>query len=70
MDEPIPLSDEGIDPPPEQIAVKYINVNGRKEHEALLRDEKKMLELGLDPYFEIMVYLKRWDGWLNNENGA
>lgn len=57
---------EGIDPPAELLPVKYINVNGREEHEALLRDEKKMLELGLDPYFEKMVYLKRWSGWLED----
>lgn len=57
----IPL-DDGI--PTEQIPVDYINVNGREEHEALLRDEAKMLELGLDPMYERMVYLTRWGGWL------
>jgi hypothetical protein len=58
---------QDINPPSEQILVKYINVNGREEHEALLRDESKMLDLGLDPYFEIMVYLRRWGGWLNEK---
>jgi hypothetical protein len=62
----IPLSHD-IDPPAEQIPVKYINVNGREEHEALLRDEAKMLELGLDPIYEKIVYLKRWGGWLNEQ---
>lgn len=59
----------GIDPPAEQIPVNYINVNGREEHEAMLKDEEKMLSLGLDPYFERMVYLKRWGGWLHQTEG-
>jgi len=45
----------------------WINVNGREEHEAILRDDKKMLELGLDPYFEKMVYLKRWGSYLTDD---
>ena len=61
----ISLNLEGIDPPIELPPRKWINVNGREEHEAMLRDEKKMLELGLDPYYERMVYLRRWGGWLN-----
>ncbi len=60
-----PLDDfGGIDPPAEKIEPKWINVNGREEHEAMLKDEEKMLSLGLDPVFERMVYLKRWGGWL------
>ena len=55
----------GVDPPAELPPIKVINVNGREEHEALLRDEAKMLELGLDPIYERMVYLTRWGGWLN-----
>lgn len=44
---------------------KWINVKGREEHEELLRDAEKCAELGLDQYYEVMVYLKRWGGWLN-----
>lgn len=55
----------GIDPPAEIPPVRCINVNARREHEAILKDEKKCLELGLDQYYEVMVYLKRWGGWLN-----
>lgn len=56
---------EGIDPPAELPPVKYINVNGREEHESILRDSKKMWEMGLDPYFEKIIYIKRWGNWLN-----
>jgi len=59
-----PLGD-GQNPPAEQIPTKWINVNGRKEHEALLKDSKKCEELGLDQYYEIMVYLRRWGSWLD-----
>lgn len=52
-------------PPAEQMMPKLIDVNGREEHEAILKDPKKCDELGLDIYFETMVYLKRWGGWLN-----
>lgn len=55
----------GIDPPGEMLEPIWINVNGREEHEAVIRDVAKCTELGLDQYFEIMVYLKRWGGWLN-----
>ncbi len=64
--EPIPLSD-GIDPPTQLPEIKWINVQGREEHEAMLRDPEKMISLGLDPYFEIMVYLKRWGCWLEDQ---
>lgn len=56
---------EGINPPDKLPETKYINVNGRKEHEDLIRNTEKCAEIGLDQYFEIMVYLKRWGGWLN-----
>jgi hypothetical protein len=56
--------DDGIDPPAEQIPTKYINVNGRKEHEALLKDAEKCKELGLDQVYETIVYLNRWGSWL------
>lgn len=57
---------EGIDPPAEIPAVKYIDVKGRKEHEDLLKDEQKMLSLGLDAVYERIVYLQRWGGWLHD----
>lgn len=66
-DEPIPLSNEGIWPAPEMIPVNYINVNGRGEHEALLKDVEKMLSLGLDPDYERIVYLKRWGSYLDGQ---
>lgn len=55
----------GIDPPAHIPETKWINVNGREEHEAMLRDTDKMHELGLDPVYEKIVYLKRWGSWLN-----
>lgn len=59
-----PLS-EGIDPPAELPERREINVNGREEYEAVLKDAKKCEELGLDQYYETIIYLKRWGGWLN-----
>ncbi len=44
---------------------KWINVKGREEHESLLRDSDKMWQMGLDPMYEKMVYLRRWGSWLN-----
>jgi hypothetical protein len=44
---------------------KHVNVRGREEHEALIRDAAWCKELGLDQYYETMVYLKRWGGWLS-----
>lgn len=66
MSELIPLSD-GEDAPCEQLQCKYIDVKGRVEHEAILKDPEKCEELGLDIYYERMVYLKRWGGWLKDE---
>lgn len=43
---------------------KHINVRGREEHEAVIRDADWCKELGLDQAYEIMVYLKRWGEWL------
>jgi hypothetical protein len=59
-----PLS-EGITPPAERPQTYFVEVNGRHEHEAMLNDVEKMLELGLDPFYERMVYLKRWGSYLN-----
>ena len=56
---------DGIDPPSERLESRQIDVHGREEHEAMLRDTDKMLSLGLDPIYEKIVYLKRWGGWLN-----
>lgn len=55
---------EGEDPPAEFPPTKWINVNGREEHEAILRDPKRCQELGLDIAYEPIVYLHRWGGWL------
>ena len=60
-----PLS-EGVDPPAHKPEVNYLNIRCREEHEAVIRDAKKCEELGLDQYYEKMVYLKRWGGWLND----
>lgn len=64
MTEKIDLNLSGIDPPSEIEDTIWINVKGREEHEGMLRDEKRMIELGLDPYFERIVYLKRWGSYL------
>ena len=69
MKEPIPLDTfGGIDPPSEKLVAEYINVNGREEHEAILKDPEKCKELGLDIYYETMVYLHRWGGWLKDQD--
>lgn len=57
----------GIDPPSELPSVRYININGREEHESFLKDPKKCSEHGLDIVYETIVYLKRWGGWLKDE---
>lgn len=67
MSELDPLSNAGIDPPDELPPVKYINVSGREEHEAILKDSQKCKDLGLDIFYETIVYLRRWGGWLKDE---
>ena len=65
INECVPLS-EGIHPPaqiPERVS---IDVRGREQHEEWLRDPKKCAEHGLDHSYEVMIYLKRWGGWLND----
>ena len=56
----------GIDPPSELPPVEYINVRGREEHEAIIKDAAWCKRLGLDQAYEVMVYLKRWGHWLDN----
>lgn len=58
---------EGIHPPSELLPIKWINVSGREEHEAVLKDPVKCEELGLDQYYEMMIYLNRWGGWMTDE---
>jgi hypothetical protein len=62
---PIPLENET--PPAFLPETVYINVRGRKEHEELLKDADKCKELGLDQYYETMVYLHRWGEWLDEK---
>lgn len=57
----------GIEPPAELPPRKVINVHGREEHEALLKDAKMCGELGIDQIYETMIYLNRWGGWLKDE---
>ncbi len=61
-----PLS-EGDRPACDSMKRKSIDVVGRKEHEAWLKDPKKCAEYGLDLHYETMIYLKRWGGWLKDE---
>jgi hypothetical protein len=44
--------------------VKWVNVRGREEHEAVIKDSGLCKELGLDQAYETFVYLKRWGSWL------
>lgn len=56
----------GIHPPAELPLRKTINVRGREEHEAVIKDAALCKELGLDQAYETMIYLKRWGAWLSN----
>ena len=61
----IPLGDFFIDPPPQKLHdPEWINVEGREEHEAIIKDKSKCAELGLDQVYETIVYLKRWGSFL------
>lgn len=66
----IPLEHCGIEPPAQMLETKWINVNGRREHESILKNSEKCKELGLDQYYEIMVYLKRWGSWIDSPPNA
>ena len=57
----------GINPPSHEIERRYINVNGREEHERFILDAEKCEKHGIDQMYEIMVYLKRWGSWLKDE---
>jgi hypothetical protein len=57
----------GIDPPAQLPETKWINVRGREEHEAILKDAAWCAELGLDQLYETIVYLKRWGSWLSKD---
>jgi hypothetical protein len=46
-------------------AIKWVNVRGRDEHEAVLLDKDLCQSLGLDQAYEIMRYLKRWGAFLS-----
>jgi hypothetical protein len=45
--------------------VKWVNIRGREEHEAVIRDAALCNELGLNQVYEMMSYLRRWGGWLS-----
>jgi|ERR1700743_2119674 len=47
--------------------VKWINVRGREEHEAVIKDAAWCKELGLDQIYETIKYLKRWGSWLTKD---
>ncbi len=67
LDEKLMTLDGGEDPPAHQPPRKIINVHGREEHEAILKNAEKCQELGLDQMYEIIVYLNRWGGWLSDQ---
>ncbi|MBE3085571.1 MAG: hypothetical protein IMZ64_05065 [Bacteroidetes bacterium] len=48
----------------EPLTCKYVEVKGKEEHRVLIQDTNKCKELGLDPYFERMVYQKQYGEWL------
>lgn len=56
----------GVDPPDDRPPIEYVNVNGRIEHESIIKNAMLCKELGLDQAYEIMVYLRRWGGWLGD----
>lgn len=55
----------GIDPPSQLPLVNWVNVRGREQHESIINNAAKCKHLGLDQFYEIIVYLKRWGGWLS-----
>lgn len=57
---------EGSYPSHENPGRRSIDVKGRKEHEEWLKDPKKCKDAGLDHTYEVLVYLRRWGGWLND----
>lgn len=57
---------EGENCPEKHKDVKTINIRGRLEHEAVIKDAALCKELGLDQAYETMMYLKRWGCWLSD----
>ena len=55
---------DGIDPPDHILERRTVDVRGREEHEAIIKDASKCKELGLDQVYETIVYLNRWGSWL------
>lgn len=49
---------------PQRFCQKYFDFQGRVELEEFLKNAKKCKALGLDQKREIVIYLKRWGGWL------
>lgn len=63
----VPLCNDNLDPPAENLPQpKWIGVDSREEHQAIISDPVKCRELGLDQHYEIIVYLKRWGSWLGH----
>lgn len=56
--------ENGVGLPSDQPEIKWINIRGREEHEAIISNAEWCEELGLDQAYEIMIYLKRWGSWL------
>lgn len=52
------MNDE-IDPPLLEIERVFVNVKGREEHEAIIKDAIKCEGLGLDQIYETIVYPKK-----------
>ena len=57
--------EEGKVPPADIPPIKWVNVRGREEHEAVIKDAALCKELGLDQVYEIVAYMKRWGTWLS-----
>lgn len=60
--------ENNIDLPAQLPETRWINVRGRQEHEAIIKDAAWCEELGLDQAYEVMVYLKRWGSWLDEQS--
>ena len=56
---------EGLTPPDSALECSYHLVNGRQEHEDLLRNPKLCKELGLDLFFERTVFYHQYGVWIS-----